>query len=105
MRLPFDVAVLVARHLGVRDLLECWQVCRRWQRLFTSDAILYPVFLQLSHFEQESFMFQCLPNSHSDDAEPAAKDGAAETERSRLDDEMRLEERASQQWLKDRRVL
>ncbi|KAJ1729096.1 hypothetical protein LPJ61_003693 [Coemansia biformis] len=124
-RLPFDLAILVAEHLSPKDLYNCWLVCRGWNRLFTSDSILHPVFVQLSHFDQESFMFQCLPTGHDHgDDEKATSDagasvgphdskadssadapaGTADIERTKLE-EMRIEERASQQWLKNSRVL
>ncbi|KAJ2160836.1 hypothetical protein GGF46_001966 [Coemansia sp. RSA 552] len=115
-RLPFDIVVIVASHLGIKDLYSCWQVSRHWHRLFTDDSILYPVFLQLSHFDQESFLYQCLPNSghHPKEEEPAKDERNAEgvteeitadLERLRMEETMRMEDRASQQWLKDRRVL
>ncbi|KAJ2348091.1 hypothetical protein GGF43_004627, partial [Coemansia sp. RSA 2618] len=112
LRLPFDVVVLIAGHLAVKDLHSCWLVSRAWHNIFTNDTILYPLFMQLSHFEQESFMFQCLPSGHEskdEDEEDEHMDdvggsGRAE-ERGEMEERMRLEERASQQWLKDRRVL
>ncbi|KAJ2451005.1 hypothetical protein EV183_003899 [Coemansia sp. RSA 2336] len=106
LRLPFDLAVMIAGLLQPKDLYNCWLVCRGWYHLFTSDSILYPLFLQMSHFEQESFMFQCLPNGHEhEEADKGAVEGEEKTERQKMEDQMRLEERASQQWLKDRRVL
>ncbi|KAJ2155337.1 hypothetical protein J3F82_000302 [Coemansia sp. RSA 637] len=107
MRLPFDVAVLVAAHLSTKDLYNCWQVCRSWRVLFTNDTILHPLFMQLSHFEQESFMFQCLPTGHesNDDGDKDLdKDGDKDKRRDETEERMKLEERASQQWLKDHRV-
>ncbi|KAJ2121601.1 hypothetical protein IW147_004135 [Coemansia sp. RSA 720] len=107
MRLPFDVAVLVAVHLSAKDLYNCWQVCRSWRILFTSDTILLPLFMQLSHFEQESFMFQCLPTGHESnegDKEEDVKDSDKDKQRNETEERMKLEERASQQWLKDHRV-
>ncbi|KAJ2623538.1 hypothetical protein H4R22_005117, partial [Coemansia sp. RSA 1290] len=60
----------------------------------------------MSHFEQESFMFQCLPNGHEhEEPNNDSAEGEEKTERQKMEDQMRLEERASQQWLKDRRVL
>ncbi|KAJ2709333.1 hypothetical protein H4R19_004307, partial [Coemansia spiralis] len=112
-RLPFDLAILVAERLSPRDLYTCWTVCRGWQRLFTSDSILLPVFTQLSHFDQESFMFQCLPSGHGHDDSDHKKAAGGEStagrggdgERSKFDEEMKIEERACQQWLKNSRVL
>ncbi|KAJ2670332.1 hypothetical protein IWW42_004034 [Coemansia sp. RSA 1085] len=97
---------MIAGLLQPKDLYNCWLVCRDWYHLFTSDSILYPLFLQMSHFEQESFMFQCLPNGHEhEEPNNDSAEGEEKTERQKMEDQMRLEERASQQWLKDRRVL
>ncbi|KAJ2753982.1 hypothetical protein IWQ56_006554, partial [Coemansia nantahalensis] len=109
-RLPYDLVILVAERLSPKDLFRCWMVSHQWQRLFTGDRILLPVFTQLSHFDQESFMFQCLPSGHGRDdsehkTEAAGSSGDAEAERTKFEAEMKVEERACQQWLKDRRVL
>ncbi|KAJ2764867.1 hypothetical protein IWQ57_005004, partial [Coemansia nantahalensis] len=55
-------------------------------------------------------MFQCLPSGHGRDdsehkTEAAGSSGDAEAERTKFEAEMKVEERACQQWLKDRRVL
>ncbi|KAJ2079798.1 hypothetical protein H4R24_003526 [Coemansia sp. RSA 988] len=152
-RLPFDLVVMIAGRLSVNELYRCWLVSRGWYELFTSDSILYPVFTQKSHFDQESFMFQCLPggsghghngSDESDDGrEPGDKPGSTDKrtrnignkaeaadrtlngnggegaesdvedlqkiteglKQMEVEEEMRLEERVSQHWLKNKRVL
>ncbi|KAJ2610819.1 hypothetical protein H4S08_003441 [Coemansia sp. RSA 1365] len=148
-RLPFDLVVMIAGRLSVNDLYGCWLVSRGWYELFTSDSILYPVFMQKSHFDQESFMFQCLPggsgHEHNDSdngletvdipdntdkrlhdaGNNTTADGASdadgdkgteisvknpqktteELKQAKAEEELRLEERVSQHWLKDKRVL
>ncbi|KAJ2807279.1 hypothetical protein H4R20_001348 [Coemansia guatemalensis] len=151
-RLPFDLVVMIAGRLSVDELYRCWLVSRGWYELFTSDSILYPVFMQKSHFDQESFMFQCLPgasghgHNDSDNSDDGKESGdmasstdkhspdignktaadktanakgdesgesdaedpqkiAEELKRLKVEEEMRLEERVSQHWLKDKRVL
>ncbi|KAJ2850950.1 hypothetical protein IWW36_001474 [Coemansia brasiliensis] len=64
----------------------------------------------MSHFEQEPFMFQCLPSGHEHEEETGKEstkdsEGEEKTERQKMEEQMRLEERASQRWLRDRRVL
>ncbi|KAI8321872.1 hypothetical protein GQ54DRAFT_169629 [Martensiomyces pterosporus] len=121
MRLPFDLAVMVAKYFDLKDLYSCSLVSKEWNRLVTSHSVIYPLLSRLSHFDQEPLLFRGIPTGHErpDDQqqeesalENADKEGgqtpgsvdedpkvAAEKKR------MEIEERANQQWLRDTRVL
>ncbi|KAJ2456539.1 hypothetical protein GGF42_003213 [Coemansia sp. RSA 2424] len=117
MRLPYDLAVLVAKNLSVKDVFQCSLVSKSWHSLFTSDNVLFPFVQQLTHFDQEPLMLRCLPMGHDhhsngddeeealskggDDATDADKDPKAKAEEERL----KIEDLANQQWMKSSRVL
>ncbi|KAJ2777582.1 hypothetical protein GGI18_004170, partial [Coemansia linderi] len=108
MRLPYDLAVLVARQLSAKDVFHCSLVNKDWHRLFTSDDVLHPLVSQFSHYDQEPLLLRCMPNGHvhhgeEEDEEVAeeGKDPKAEAEAERI----KLEDLANQQWMKSSRVL
>ncbi|KAJ2726913.1 hypothetical protein GGI07_000241 [Coemansia sp. Benny D115] len=119
MRLPYDLALMVARKLNRKELYKCSLVCRSWYKLFTDESIIFPMVQQMSHFDQEPIMYNTIPSGHeAPDAHTAsgAEDGATGAgEEKRADDEdaeedpvmakRMLEDRANQQWLKNRRVI
>ncbi|KAJ2623463.1 E3 ubiquitin-protein ligase rnf13 [Coemansia spiralis] len=117
MRLPFDLAVMAIKRLSIKDIYQCSLVCRSWHKLFTDDSILYPLLLQLSHFDQEPVLFHHLPNDHAShaDRKDDPKSEGKELEESDaitsdLDESpetirLKLEEGANQLWIKNNRVL
>ncbi|KAJ1723569.1 hypothetical protein LPJ53_002092 [Coemansia erecta] len=103
-RLPFDLAVMVARHLSTRDMFECSQVSHSWNHVFLHDSIVMPLIQQMSHFDQEPIMFQTLPNGHEKDPDEALSNESTEEEKDK--EKVRVVEGyANQQWLKNREVL
>ncbi|KAJ2747778.1 hypothetical protein GGI20_000248 [Coemansia sp. BCRC 34301] len=113
MRLPYDLAVLVAKNLSVKDIFQCSLVNKSWHGLFTSDSVLYPFVSQLIHFDQEPLMLRCLPTGHghhgSDEEEALpgdGDDGNGKDPKAKAEEErVRIEDLANQQWMKNNRIL
>ncbi|KAJ2689534.1 hypothetical protein IWW39_001446 [Coemansia spiralis] len=108
MRLPYDLAVLVAKRLSAKDVFHCSLVNKDWHRLFTSDDVLHPLVAQFSHYDQEPLLLRCMPNGHvhhgeekDEEVAEEGKDPKAEAEAERI----KLEDLANQQWMKSSRVL
>ncbi|KAJ2490725.1 hypothetical protein IWW37_002927 [Coemansia sp. RSA 2050] len=107
MRLPYDLAVLVARQLSAKDVFNCSLVSKDWHRLFTSDNVLYPLVAQFSHYDQEPLLLRCLPTSHGHYCEEKVEvaeeggDPKAEAEAERA----KVEDLANQQWMKSSLIL
>ncbi|KAJ2514286.1 hypothetical protein GGI11_004138, partial [Coemansia sp. RSA 2049] len=133
MRLPFDLAVMIIRRLRTKQLYTCSLVSRGWRKLFTDPSVIYPVLVQISHFDQEPVLFRHLPHghnghSHHGDTENQEADNRKDEENEKIEEgsagehenkgsaaaepeetaeklRIRLEENANQQWVKSRRVL
>ncbi|KAJ2843295.1 hypothetical protein GGI22_007259, partial [Coemansia erecta] len=119
MGLPFDLAVMVVKCLGVRELYTCSLVSRGWRKLFTDPSVIHPILIQVSHFDQEPVLFRHLPNghgaTHDSDSKKEEEEGE-EQQRSNSKDgdgaeetpealRTRLEESTNMQWIKNPKVI